>query len=173
MSYLAAMLLLVMDKFKAFVCLVALVGNWMLLPFFRGDETQITRRLQLFKQIFHHNLPELCEQFESEGILPQHYFIEWVMTLFAKSLNLQVASRVWDLYMLDGDIILFQVAVALLKLISKEVQQCSMDIILQSLRSIVRNINDEDLIVRETYNVKLPEWVRTEVSSLTQEFVPK
>lgn len=173
MSYIAGMLLLVMDKFKAFVCMTNLVSNWMLLPFFRGDEGQITKRIMIFKQILMHNLPELCEQFENEGVIPHHYLIEWIMTIFVKSLDLHIASRVWDLYMLDGDIMLFKISVALLKHVQNDIKQCSMETIMLSLRGMLKNINDEELLVEEIYSVKIPEWVMEELPRLMQEFVPK
>ena len=56
----------------------------------------------IFKQIFIHNLPELCEYFESINLLPEHYFIEWNMTLFSKSLNIDIVARIWDIYMIEG-----------------------------------------------------------------------
>jgi len=173
MSYIAGMLLLVMDKFKAFVCMCSLVSNWMLLPFFRGDDTQIQRRIQIFKQIFHYNLPDLCEQFESEGVMPQAYLIEWIMTIFVKSLDLPIASRLWDLIMLDGDIMILKIAVALLKLIEKDVLNCSMDTILLTLKGMMQGIKDENNLVKLIYSIKLPEWVTTELPRLMQEFIPK
>ena len=173
MSYIAGILVLVMDKFEAFVCLSNLISSWFLLPFFRGDDAQITRRIQIFKQIFHYNLPELCEQFESEGVLPQHYLIEWIMTIFVKSLDLQVAYRLWDLIMLDGDIMILKIPVALLKLIEKDVLQCSMDTILMTIKGMTQNIKDDEALIKEIYSVKIPEWVLTELPILMQEFVPK
>ncbi len=173
MSYIAGMLLLVMDKFKAFVCLSNIISSWMLLPFFRGDEVQITRRLQLFKQLLHLNSPELCEQFESEGILPQHYLFEWVVTIFVKSLDLSVACKVWDLFVLEGDLMIFRVAIAMLKMIEKDVMQCSMDTILMSLKGMAKKIVDDKNFVNAIYSVKIPDWVIEEVSRLMQEFVPK
>jgi len=162
-----------MDKFKAFVCLTSLVSNWMTLPFFRGDESQIGRRIQIFKQIFFHNLPELCEHFESEGILPQIYLIEWVMTLFVRSLDLPVASRMWDLIMLEGDIMILRIAVALLKLIEKDVSQCSMDTILLTIKRLNQTLKDDNALVKLIYTIEIPEWVTIELPRLMQEFVPK
>ena len=173
MSYIAGMLLLVMDKFKAFVCMTSLVSSWMMLPFFRGDNDQITRRIQIFKQIFHHNLPELCEQFESEGIFPQQYLIEWVMTLFVKSLDIPVASRLWDLIILEGDLMVMKISVALLKFIEKDVNECSMDTILIAIKRLSQTLKDDNALVKLIYTVNIPEWVVIEIPRLMQEFVPK
>ncbi len=173
MSYIAGMLLLVMDKFKAFVCLSNIINNWMFLPFFRADEPQITRRLQLFKQILHYNSPALCEQFESEGVLPNTYLFEWVMTIFVKTLDLPMAYKVWDLFILEGELMVFRVSVALLKIIEKDVAQCSMDTILLAVKGMMQNVKDEARLVSEIDSVKMPDWVVDELPRLMQEFVPK
>ena len=39
---------------------------------------------------------------------------DWALTLYAKALPLDVASRIWDAYVLDGDALFFRAAVGLL-----------------------------------------------------------
>jgi len=70
-----------------------------IIPFYRFDEHQIRKRLQIFKQIFFYNLPELCDHFESLDLLPESYLVEWSMTLFSKNLNIDLVARIWDVYM--------------------------------------------------------------------------
>jgi len=111
LSYIAGMLLFYMDKFQAFVALMNIVLNLNTLPFYRFDESQIRKRIILFKQLFFHNLPDLCDHFESESILPECYFVEWMMTLFAKNINIDIAARIWDLYMLEGIKSIYQAAI--------------------------------------------------------------
>ncbi len=105
------MLLLNMEKYQAFVALMNITLSHNIIPFYRFDESQIRKRLQIFKQIFLHNLPELCDYFESHDILPEHYLIEWHMTIFSKSLNIDIAARIWDIYMIEGIGAIFQTAV--------------------------------------------------------------
>ena len=68
------------------------------------------RRLHLFRQVFQHNLPALCEHFEYENILPKSYIFDWFMTLYTRALNIDLVSHVWDLYLLDGVYIIYQTA---------------------------------------------------------------
>lgn len=100
-----------MDKYQAFVALMNITLNHNILPFYRFEEHQIRKRLQIFKQIFYHNLPDLCDHFESLDILPEQYLIEWNMTLFSKSLNIDIAARIWDIYMIEGIKIIYQSAI--------------------------------------------------------------
>lgn len=111
LSYIAGMLLLHMDKYQAFVALMNITLSHNIIPFYRFDEHQIRKRIQIFKQIFYHNLPELCDHFESLDILPEIYLIEWTMTLFAKSLNIDISARIWDIYMIEGIKAIYQAAI--------------------------------------------------------------
>lgn len=85
--------------------------NHNIISFYRFDELQIQKRLQIFKQIFYYNLPILCEHFDCQDILPEQYLIEWIMTLFSKNLNIDLAARIWDIYMLEGINAIYQAAI--------------------------------------------------------------
>ncbi len=38
------------------------------MPFYSFNDAQVKKILQLFKQVFQHNLPDLCEHLEMENI---------------------------------------------------------------------------------------------------------
>ena len=94
LSFIAGILLLNMDKFKAFTSLMNLILNPIMLPFYKMNNELIQQRLKLFKQVFYFNLPELCEHFDELGMLPENYFLAWNMTLFARDVNLELANRI-------------------------------------------------------------------------------
>ena len=102
LSFIAGILLLNMDKFKAFISLMNLILNPIMLPFYKMDNELIQQRLQLFKQVFYFNLPELCGYFDELGMLPENYFLTWNMTLFTHDVNLELANRIWDVFMIEG-----------------------------------------------------------------------
>jgi hypothetical protein len=114
LSYLAGTLLLNMDKYQAFVALMNITLNTNIIPFYRFDEHHIRKRLQIFKQIFYTNLPELCDHFENLDILPEHYLIEWIMTLFSRNLNIDLSARIWDVYMIEGIKAVYQASIGIL-----------------------------------------------------------
>jgi hypothetical protein len=88
-----------------------------MMPFYTFNEEFVTKALQLFKQVFQINLPDLCEHFEMEEIKPKQYVYKWIMTLFSTTLSVKVMSHVWDLYFLDGIFILYQTSIAILRLL--------------------------------------------------------
>jgi hypothetical protein len=172
LSYIGGMLLLHMDRYQAFVALLNLVLNHNIIPFYRFDEHQIRQRLQIFKQVFYHNLPELCDHFESIDILPESYLIEWFMTLFSKNLNVDIAARIWDVYMIEGVKAVFQAAIVILSHFEKKFINSEFDEILKQLKNL-NNINfDEDQLVNIMKEVKFPEWVNQEIQKLNDEYIP-
>ncbi len=38
--------------------------------------------------------------------------IEWIMTIFAKNLHIDLAARIWDIYVIDGFKIIYQTAIS-------------------------------------------------------------
>ena len=172
LSYIGGMLLLHMDRYQAFVGMLNMVLNHNIIPFYRFDENQIRKRLQIFKQVFYFNLPELCDHFESLDILPESYLIEWFMTLFAKNLNVDIVARIWDVYMIEGVKAIFQAAIVILSHFEKKFLNSEFEDILKQLKNL-NNINfDEDQLVMIMKEVKFPDWVNQEIQKLNDEYIP-
>jgi len=126
----------------------------------------------------------LCEHFELEGIQPSKYIYQWFMTLFTRIFNdLGITRRIWDFYFLDGIFVLFQTAIALLKILS-EINPAlwgEMEDILPALQNagaeILNKIGSpeevEQLLVKYMYDVSFPKWVYDEIPLLESEFFKK
>jgi|TARA_B110000285_G_scaffold212310_1_gene255737 hypothetical protein len=72
MSYIAALVLLyIQDEYKSFMNFSNLMLKYPLMPFYTFNEEFVTKVLQLFKQLFQINLPDLCDHFEMEEIKPR------------------------------------------------------------------------------------------------------
>ena len=113
MSYVAAVLLMYMDEQQAFSSFCNIVTKFPIMPFYSFNDGQVKKVMQLFKQVLQHNLPDLCEHLETENIQPKQYVYEWLMTLFTRALPLNIVSRVWDFYFLDGIFILYQTSIGI------------------------------------------------------------
>lgn len=74
MSYVAAMLHLQMkSELMTFVAFCTMMTKYPILPFYSFNDVLIRKVMQLYKQVFAYNLPELCEHFELENIQPRQY----------------------------------------------------------------------------------------------------
>ena len=172
LSFIAGILLLNMDKFKAFISLMNLILNPIILPFYKMDNESIQQRLKLFKQVFYYNLPELCEHFDELGLLPENYFLSWNMTLFTRDVNLDLAKRIWDVFMIEGIKAIYSAAIVFLS--HFESKLINMDFVeIMTCIGTIKNINfDEDMAIEAMKNVKIPDWVQFEIEKLNDENLP-
>ncbi|XP_043304305.1 TBC1 domain family member 14 isoform X4 [Cervus elaphus] len=69
-----------------------------------------------FEVFFEENLPKLFAHFKKNNLTPDIYLIDWIFTLYSKSLPLDLACRVWDVFCRDGEEFLFRTALGLLRL---------------------------------------------------------
>ena len=172
LSFIAGILLLNMDKFKSFISLMNLILNPIMLPFYKMNNELIQQRLQLFKQVFYYNLPELCEHFDELGMLPENYFLTWNMTLFAHDVNLELANRIWDVFMIEGVKAIYSAAVVFLS--HFETKLLDMDFVeIMSCIGSINNINfDDDMFIEAMKKVKIPDWIQVEIDKLNDENIP-
>ena len=172
LSFIAGILLLNMDKFKAFISLMNLILNPIMLPFYKMDNESIQQRLKLFKQVFYFNLPELCEHFDTLGLLPENYFLSWNMTLFTRDVNLELAKRIWDVFMIEGIKAIYSAAIVFLSHFENKLINMDFVEIMTCIGSI-KNINfDEDMAIEAMKNVKIPDWIQLEIEKLNDENLP-
>jgi hypothetical protein len=62
-------------------------------------------------------MPDLFKHFKTLDITSDLYLIDWMLTLYIRQLkgNLDLISRIWDNFLLDGEIFAIKVALGLLK----------------------------------------------------------
>ena len=172
LSFIAGILLLNMDKFKAFISLMNLILNPIMLPFYKMDNELIQQRLQLFKQVFYFNLPELCGYFDELGMLPENYFLTWNMTLFTHDVNLELANRIWDVFMIEGVKAIYSAAIVFLSHFEEKLM--NMDFVeIMTCIGTIKNINfDEDMVIEAMKKIKIPDWIQFEIDKLNDENIP-
>lgn len=116
MSFLAAMLLLNLDVADAFICFANLLNRPCQLAFFRVDQPQMNAYYTLYEDFFRENLPKLFAHFKKHNLTSDLYLVDWIYTLYSRSLPLDVACRVWDVFLRDGEEFLFRSALGILRL---------------------------------------------------------
>ncbi|KAH9082646.1 hypothetical protein Ae201684P_009969 [Aphanomyces euteiches] len=114
MSYLAAILCLHLDSFGAFRAMVSLMSTRLLFDMYRLEEERTFRYLNVYDAVLKHELPQLYEHFESIGMDPKMYVVDWAFTLFTRCVPLEVVLRIWDCYIYIGTPFFFQACMAIL-----------------------------------------------------------
>ncbi|XP_055291097.1 TBC1 domain family member 14 isoform X4 [Moschus berezovskii] len=116
MSFIAAVLILNLDTPDAFIAFSNLLNKPCQMAFFRVDHGLMLTYFAAFEVFFEENLPKLFAHFKKNNLTPDIYLIDWIFTLYSKSLPLDLACRVWDVFCRDGEEFLFRTALGLLRL---------------------------------------------------------
>ncbi|XP_041840771.1 LOW QUALITY PROTEIN: TBC1 domain family member 14 [Melanotaenia boesemani] len=116
MSFIAAVLTLNLDTADAFIAFANLLNKPCQMAFFRVDHSLMLTYFAAFEVFFEENLPKLFAHFQKNNLTPDIYLIDWIFTLYSKSLPLDLACRVWDVFCRDGEEFLFRTALGLLRL---------------------------------------------------------
>ena len=194
-SHLLGVLLINMDKYQSYQCLVNIINNKNRFIFYSkplninysiyneeiktdtptGDNddspiVQINFRRMIFKQLIYTNLPELCSQLELFNILPEDYFDEWSASMFSSNFNIDLVMKIWDLYVVFGEKIIFYGAINLLKELQKDLMNCedkeeALNVLLNNQEKELNNDN----VINGIFNVKVPEWILSELKNINDE----
>uniref|UniRef100_A0A7N5JSJ1 TBC1 domain family member 14 n=1 Tax=Ailuropoda melanoleuca TaxID=9646 RepID=A0A7N5JSJ1_AILME len=116
MSFIAAVLILNLDTADAFIAFSNLLNKPCQMAFFRVDHGLMLTYFAAFEVFFEENLPKLFAHFKKNNLTPDIYLIDWIFTLYSKSLPLDLACRIWDVFCRDGEGFLFRTALGILKL---------------------------------------------------------
>lgn len=116
MSFIAAVLILNLDTADAFIAFANLLNKPCQMAFFRVDHSLMLTYFAAFEVFFEENLPKLFAHFQKNSLTPDIYLIDWIFTLYSKSLPLDLACRVWDVFCRDNEEFLFRTALGLLRL---------------------------------------------------------
>ncbi|KAG8591371.1 hypothetical protein GDO81_000148 [Engystomops pustulosus] len=116
MSFIAAVLILNLDTADAFIAFSNLLNKPCQMAFFRVDHGLMLTYFAAFEVFFEENLPRLFAHFKKNNLTPDIYLIDWIFTLYSKSLPLDLACRVWDVFCRDGEEFLFRTALGILRL---------------------------------------------------------
>ena len=171
LSYIAGTLLLHMDKFQAFVCFMNIILSPNILPFYLLDEKNIKKRLDLFYDIFKINLPELFIHFKENEIMPEHFLLEWFMTLYTKNVYIDLAFRIWDIYMIEGIISLYKTAIVIFSIHQKDYLEMDFSDIMNHLKNLENNKYNEDKFVEAMNKVKFNDKIMNKIHQLNEEYL--
>lgn len=145
MSFIAAVLLLNMDVADAFICFANLLNRPCQVAFFRIDEAMMKFYFQTYEEFFKENMPTLFRHFSKTNVTPDIYLIDWIFSLYSKSLPLDIACRVWDIFCRDGEEFLFRTALGILKLYEDILIHQEFILLAQFLTKLPENISSDSL----------------------------
>ncbi|KAJ2632374.1 GTPase-activating protein [Coemansia sp. RSA 1290] len=133
LSFVVGPLLLNMPDEEAFCLLVKLMYTYGLRGHFLPTMDDLQLRLYQFEHVFADALPWLSRHFQEQGVLPTMYVSQWLMTMFAYRLPIELTFRLFDVVFAEGLDCLLRVAVAVLKRSQTRLLTLDFEAILQYL----------------------------------------
>uniref|UniRef100_G3PAP9 Rab-GAP TBC domain-containing protein n=1 Tax=Gasterosteus aculeatus aculeatus TaxID=481459 RepID=G3PAP9_GASAC len=145
MSFIAAVLILNLEEAEAFITFANLLNKPCQMAFFRVDHELMLKYFAAFEVFFEENLPRLFSHFQINNLTPDLYLIDWIFTLYSKSLPLDVACRVWDVFCRDGEESLFRTGLGILRLFEEVLLQMDFIHIAQFLTRLPEDLQAHTL----------------------------
>jgi hypothetical protein len=145
MSFVAAVLMLHLNAHDAFVCICNLLSSHFFVSLFQLNIRECLKHIRIYELLFSKHLPTLYSHFQRLGVSPEHFLLDYFFTAFSRSLPLPVLTRVWDCFFLEGEVFLFRVALAVLKLYESELLECNLEAIVPLLRKLPEDVKEQAL----------------------------
>ncbi|KAK3719378.1 hypothetical protein RRG08_029534 [Elysia crispata] len=120
LSFLAAALLLHMPEEQAFCVLVKIMYDYQLRKLFKHGFLELHLKFYQLERLMQDQLPDLYDHFAEMGLEIHMFASQWFLTLFTAKFPLHVVFGILDLFLSEGNLTIFCVALALLKSSRKE-----------------------------------------------------
>ncbi|BGP06788.1 hypothetical protein JCM10049v2_002612 [Rhodotorula toruloides] len=127
LAFPAALLILNMSPAEAFVCLVNLVQKSFLRSFYSADPDEVEAYYRVFDTLLADYMPRVYANFSAQVVRPSLYLFPWLSTLYTAFLPLDLATRIFDVFLLEGDSFVFRVAIVLLEILEPRLFNPNLD----------------------------------------------
>ncbi|VBB32692.1 unnamed protein product [Acanthocheilonema viteae] len=138
MSQIAALFLMYMDEEDAFWCLHALLVDkkHSMHGFFVPGFPKLVRFQTHYEKILQKYLPRLKKHLDKAGI-PPIYVTKWWFGCFLDRVPFPLALRLWDVFLLEGDVILIAMAYNIMRMHEKAMRKLQMENFMEYIQTII------------------------------------
>ena len=170
-SLIYAFLIVEDNEFNTFSKIYNLICNNDIIKFYIDDEEYITKAINFFGDLVKTKLPRIHRHFKNLGISYDLFFISWITELFSSSLDLKLWLRIIDLYLIDGEYILYQTGIAILAIQEDNLLDLTIIDILNlikrlpskyELKTILQKMKDYEEIMDEYVQWKIKDEIGTQ-----------
>uniref|UniRef100_A0A673Y157 Ecotropic viral integration site 5 n=1 Tax=Salmo trutta TaxID=8032 RepID=A0A673Y157_SALTR len=155
-AFIVGLLLMQMPEEEAFCVFVKLMQDYRLRELFKPSMAELGLCMYQFEFMIQELLPDLHIHFQAQSFHTSMYASSWFLTIFLTSFPLPVATRIFDIFMLEGLEIVFRVGLAILQLNQAELIQLDMEGMLQHFQRVIPHQLESgpDKVILAAYNVK-------------------
>lgn len=158
------------NYFNSFLNFINVFVSSFLVNFFSKEELVIDNYTSFFEMLLETHLPKIKAHFDKLEITPCLYLVKWFETMYTKTFKYKTVLRIWDLFLVKGESVMFSVAIAFLKLQQDDLLNLPVSEVFRRLKRLPNKYRDEylfsemgDLDIERTFR----KW--KEENSLAQE----
>ncbi|XP_072155408.1 small G protein signaling modulator 3 homolog isoform X1 [Bemisia tabaci] len=149
-----ASLLLLLEEEDAFWLMATIVEDLLPASYFSSSMIGIQADQRVLRSLVSNYLSEVDNVLKNHDIELSLISLHWFVTLFASVIHMKVLLRIWDLFFLDGCIVLFQVSLGMLKIKESMLQSLENAAdIFNALSDVPGSIYDVEELIRVSFEV--------------------
>ena len=149
------------NEYNAFCNVYNLICHSLILKFYIGDEDFIKKNTDFFSSLVKKYLPKIHEHFTNLEISHELYFIPWVTEIFSSSLSYKLLLRVLDLFLINGEYVIFQIGLCILSVQEDDLLDLTISEILKLLKKLSSKYIEDYFLekmknyysIKEDYNI--------------------
>ena len=111
----------------------------------QNDTLYMKNQLNFFEFLIEKYLPLIHIHFKELQFNANIFFYKWIEYLFLKTFDYKLCLRIFDNFLIKGHIFIFEVSIATLNIIKKEILNSDEDRLVILLKKNIMNINEEQL----------------------------
>ena len=93
------------------------------------------------------------------------------MTLYTRNIYIDLALRIWDIYMIEGIVSLYKSAIVIFSIHQKEYIQMEFSEVMNHLKNLESNKYNEDNFIEAMNKVKFNDSIMTKIHQLNEEYL--
>lgn len=116
MGFISALLLTYMEEETAFWILNSLIIKYKMEGFYLLNFPGLEKSFYIMLSLLKKHVPKVYDIFKKYNLHPSMYASQWFITIFAVNLKFDILVRIFDVFLLEGQKILYRFALGILKL---------------------------------------------------------
>ena len=158
------------SEVKSFKCIMNLICSRNIVKFYTGDTDTINRYINFFTKLLEKYAKNVYDHLNKLEIKPELYLIPWFEKLFIQSLDYDILLHVFDLYIINGEYILFQTAITIIKLLEEDILNLTISEVFKLLKRLPKKYTDLEFFEKfKNYNCIYEEYVKWNKGCLLKE----
>ena len=142
-NYAFIFILVFNDEYTSFQALFNFICTTNIIKYLIKDESYIKNNCHIFQILIKKYIPKIYEHLNNLDINNELYTISWFENLFTQTLNYKIILRIFDLYLIYGDELLFQIGLTIIKIQEEDLLNYTIDEIFKVLKRLPNKYDEE------------------------------